>query len=77
LHDSGARPRGPWLTGVEALTPSELRVARLAAGGLTNNEIAAELVIAPKTVKHHLGAVYRKLNITTRGELDRTRGLVH
>jgi DNA-binding NarL/FixJ family response regulator len=51
-------------------------VARLAAGGLTNNEIAAELVITPKTVKHHLGAVYRKLDITTRRELDITRGLV-
>jgi DNA-binding NarL/FixJ family response regulator len=76
LHIAGARPRGPWLTGVEALTPSELRVARLAARGLTNNEIAAELVITPKTVKHHLGAVYRKLDITTRRELDITRGLV-
>jgi DNA-binding CsgD family transcriptional regulator len=70
LHIAGARPRGPWLTGVEALTPSELRVARLASSGRTNNEIAAELVITPKTVKHHLGAVYRKLDIATRGELD-------
>ena len=70
LHVAGARPRGPWLTGVPALTPSELRVARLAARGLTNNEIAAELVITPKTVKHHLGAVYRKLDIATRAQLD-------
>jgi DNA-binding CsgD family transcriptional regulator len=70
LHIAGARPRGPWLTGVQALTPSELRVARLAASGLTNNEIAAELVITPKTVKHHLGAAYRKLDITTRRQLD-------
>ena len=70
LHIAGARPRGPWLTGVEALTPSERRVARLAARGLTNNEIATELVITPKTVKHHLGAVYRKLDVTTRHELD-------
>jgi DNA-binding CsgD family transcriptional regulator len=70
LHIAGARPRGPWLTGVEALTPSELRVARLAAHGLTNNAIAAELVITPKTVKHHLGAVYRKLSVTARSQLD-------
>jgi DNA-binding CsgD family transcriptional regulator/type II secretory pathway predicted ATPase ExeA len=70
LHLAGARPRGPWLTGVKALTPSELRVARLAACGLTNRQIAAELVITLKTVKHHLGAVYRKLAITTRTELD-------
>ena len=51
-------------------------MARLAASGRTNNEIAAELVITPKTVKHHLGAVYRKLDITTRTELDVT-GLAH
>jgi DNA-binding CsgD family transcriptional regulator len=70
LHIAGARPRGPWLTGVHALTPSELRVARLAARGLTNHQIAAELVITLKTVKHHLGAVYRKLAISTRTELD-------
>ncbi|HEY5428149.1 MAG TPA: AAA family ATPase [Solirubrobacteraceae bacterium] len=72
LHIAGARPRGPWLSGVPSLTPSELRVARLASRGLTNNEIAAELVITTKTVKHHLGAVYRKLNIATRRELDAT-----
>jgi DNA-binding CsgD family transcriptional regulator len=70
LHITGARPRSPWLTGVGALTPSELRVARLAARGLTNHQIATELVITPKTVKHHLGAVYRKLAISTRSELD-------
>jgi ATP/maltotriose-dependent transcriptional regulator MalT len=70
LHIAGGRPRGPWLTGVEALTPSELRVARLAARGRSNNEIAGELVITTKTVKHHLSAVYRKLDITTRRALD-------
>jgi DNA-binding CsgD family transcriptional regulator len=73
LHIAGARPRAPWLTGVEALTPSELRVARLAATGMTNLEIATELVITTKTVKHHLGAAYRKLQITTRRELDAAR----
>jgi DNA-binding CsgD family transcriptional regulator len=70
LHVAGARPRAPWLTGVGALTPSELRVARLAAAGATNNEIAAELVITIKTVKHHLGATYRKLDIASRRDLD-------
>jgi DNA-binding CsgD family transcriptional regulator/tetratricopeptide (TPR) repeat protein len=73
LHIAGARPRAPWLTGVEALTPSELRVARLAATGISNLEIATELVITTKTVKHHLSAVYRKLQITTRRELDAGR----
>jgi DNA-binding CsgD family transcriptional regulator/tetratricopeptide (TPR) repeat protein len=69
LHICGARPRRPWLTGVEALTPSQLRVAKLAAGGLRNEEIATELSITTKTVKHHLSATYRKLDISTRGEL--------
>jgi DNA-binding CsgD family transcriptional regulator len=69
LHICGARPRRPWLSGVEALTPSQIRVARLAARGLTNEEIATQLIISPKTVKHHLGATYRKLDITTRREL--------
>jgi DNA-binding CsgD family transcriptional regulator len=69
LHICGARPRRPWLSGVEALTPSQLRVARLAACGLRNEAIATELSITTKTVKHHLSATYRKLDISTRGEL--------
>ncbi|HET9104815.1 MAG TPA: LuxR C-terminal-related transcriptional regulator [Solirubrobacteraceae bacterium] len=69
LHVAGARPRGPWTHGVEALTPSELRVARLAALGLTNPEIASELVVSVKTVKHHLGAVFRKLDVASRRDL--------
>jgi DNA-binding CsgD family transcriptional regulator len=70
LHICGARPRRPWLSGVEALTPSQLRVARLAARGLRNEEIATELSITTKTVKHHLSATYRKLDINSRGELS-------
>ena len=69
LHVAGARPRGPWTHGVEALTPSELRVARLAASGMTNPEIAAELVVSVKTVKHHLGAAFRKLDVASRRDL--------
>ncbi len=47
----------------------ELRVARLAAEGLTNREIAQALFITTKTAKAHLGRVYRKLEITRRGQL--------
>ncbi|MCX5205518.1 AAA family ATPase [Streptomyces sp. NBC_00237] len=54
-----------------ALTPQELRVARLAAEGLTNREIAAHLLISPRTVGHHLSNVFPKLGIVARGELAR------
>ncbi len=65
----GARPRRPVRTGVEALTPSELRVARLAASGLTNREIAQALFVTRPTVTTHLGAVYRKLDVNAREQL--------
>lgn len=51
------------------LTPSERRVAQLAASGLTNREVAEELVISPKTVEAHLARAYRKLGIHSRAEL--------
>jgi DNA-binding CsgD family transcriptional regulator len=70
LKATGARPRREWRTGVEALTPSELRVARLAAEGKTNRGIAHVLYVTPKTVEGHLGRVYDKLEITGRGELS-------
>jgi DNA-binding NarL/FixJ family response regulator len=57
LRAAGARPRRVMRTGLDSLTPSEQRIAGLAAGGLTNSEIAARLFITPKTVEHHLGAV--------------------
>jgi DNA-binding CsgD family transcriptional regulator/sugar phosphate isomerase/epimerase len=51
------------------LTPTEQRVAELAASGMTNREVAAALFISPKTVEHNLGRVYRKLGIHSRAEL--------
>lgn len=51
------------------LTASELRVAELAASGLTNREVAAALFISPKTVEANLSKIYRKLNIGSRAEL--------
>jgi DNA-binding CsgD family transcriptional regulator len=65
----GARPRRDWRVGVEALTPSELRVARLAADGRTNREIAQALYVTLKTVEGHLAQVYGKLEIGGRDEL--------
>jgi len=69
LRATGARPRRAWRTGVEALTPSELRIVRLAAGGRTNREIAQELYVTLKTVEGHLSRAYTKLGIQGRVEL--------
>jgi DNA-binding CsgD family transcriptional regulator len=52
-----------------SLTPTEQRVAELAASGMTNRAIAAAMFISPKTVEHNLGNVYRKLGIRSRAEL--------
>ena len=54
-----------------ALTPSERRVAELAASGMTNRDVAAALFISPKTVEANLARIYRKLGIQTRAELGR------
>ena len=69
LHATGARPRTTALSGVESLTPSEKRVADLAADGMSNREIAQELYVTPKTVEVHLSNTYRKLEIRNRREL--------
>ena len=74
LLASGARPRRDMVTGRDALTPSELRVARLAASGSSNPEIAQALFVTTKTVETHLGRVFRKLQIGRRSELDEALG---
>ncbi|HXD53474.1 MAG TPA: AAA family ATPase [Solirubrobacteraceae bacterium] len=70
LGAAGGRPRGPALGGPEALTPSERRVVDLAIGGRTNKEIAQALYVTPKTVEVHLSSAYRKLDISSRRELE-------
>ena len=69
LVAAGAKPRRDAMTGRDALTASELRVARLAAEGMTNREIAQALFITTKTAAVHLTHVYRKLAISRRGQL--------
>ncbi len=51
------------------MTATELRVAELAAAGLTNKEVAAKAFMSPKTVEANLARVYRKLGIRSRAEL--------
>jgi DNA-binding CsgD family transcriptional regulator len=74
LKAAGARPRRPWRTGVDALTPSELRVARLAADGRSNREIAGELYVTLKAIEGHLAHAYAKLGIQGRDQLLRALG---
>jgi len=66
---AGGRPRRIRIRGVEALTASELRVARRAAQGRTNREIAQELFVTTKAVEKHLASAYRKLDVEGRGAL--------
>ncbi|GAA4748187.1 ATP-binding protein [Actinomycetospora chibensis] len=69
LRASGARPRRLAMTGADALTASERRVAELAADGLSNRDVAQALFVTTKTVETHLGHAYRKLGVTGRDEL--------
>ena len=65
----GGRPRRLQTTGLESLTPAELRVVKLAADGSTNVSIATSLFINLKTVESHLTRAYKKLGIGDRAEL--------
>jgi DNA-binding CsgD family transcriptional regulator len=71
LAASGVRIRRARLTGAESLTPSERRIADMAADGKSNAEIAQALFVTVKTVEMHLTHIYRKLEISGRGDLGR------
>ena len=66
---AGGRPRRDALRGRDALTPSELRVAQLAASGQTNRQIAQALFVTQRTVENHLTSSYAKLGISSRPDL--------
>ena len=69
LAATGARPRRIALSGVQSLTPSERRVARLAADGMTNRAIAQVLFVTEKTVEGHLAHAFDKLGVRSRTRL--------
>jgi DNA-binding CsgD family transcriptional regulator len=74
LRASGGRLRRVSLSGLDALTPSEHRVARMAADGLTNQQIAQALFVTRATVERHLTQVYRKLDVPSREGLGERLG---
>ena len=59
----------PAANGEDGLTPQEDAVRRLVCRGMTNRQIAAELLVSPKTVEVHLTRVYRKLGVSSRNQL--------
>ena len=69
LLATGARPRRIAVSGIDSLTPSERRVAEMAAAGPTNREIAQALFVTQRTVEVHLTSIYRKLAINSRSQL--------
>ena len=69
LVAAGGRPRRDATHGRDALTPSELRVAELAAASRTNRQIAQTLFVTQRTVENHLTSAYAKLGITARPDL--------
>lgn len=74
LRASGIQLRREAITGADALTPSERRIADMAAAGRSNAEIAQELFLTVKTIEMHLTHAYRKLDIRGRPELARALG---
>ena len=79
LSRIGLRPPAPL-----ELTATELRVAALAASGRTNREVAAALLLSPRTVEANLARAYRKLGVSSRAELgavmarsEKSSGLRH
>jgi DNA-binding CsgD family transcriptional regulator len=73
LVATGERARKRTGHTIDQLTPQEAQVARLAANGHTNRDIAAQLSISPSTVEYHLRKAFRKLDVKSRTQLAQSK----
>ena len=69
LSELTSAARGPSDEEWGSLTKTEMKVVRYAAAGLTNNAIAKELHVAPRTIRTHLEHAFKKLDVRSRVEL--------
>jgi DNA-binding CsgD family transcriptional regulator len=71
LVATGERAQPRTFAAAERLTPQELRIANLVAEGLSNPQIAGQLLISRRTVEYHLHKIFRKLGVSSRTQVAR------